>query len=1385
MLLSSKLENPRTGASFISVLFFWWLHPFLRLGYKKGLQVTDLYDVLPSDSSEELAADLLCEWNRECIVSKETGKSDPSLLKALWRTFKPELLLSGALVFVKECLIRTGQSLILGRLLRSFSDSSETSNWMFIYASALVASSTVSTLVEHTQVFRVRHLAMRVRLAVNSVLYQKSLRLSQQSQSDITIWQVINLLANDGNRFETMLEKLHFLWIAPIQILIVLPILLWTLGPSSLIGTGITLLFVPLQSCMGKIFSSLRIRAARCTDDRISKMSEILSGIRIIKMYAWEKPFVELVRMCRKDEMSAIRKSAYLAAFSLSLSQLMTKLTLFPTFLVEILTGGSLTAEKTFVTVALLNTVGVVLGDEFPEAMRYFMEGRELTIVFFPQNYLLLEEKTPPVVMRRPHINHCGVWLHKVSVRWPVPSESDRDTLSHISLSVKTGQMVAIVGPIGAGKVLSLSSHRSADNDKCDAFSQSSLLQHILGELPAASGSSKIIGRVAYSPQEPWLFGGTVRQNILCGRFYDPARYKRVVEACALHKDFDQMPRGDLTPVGERGSSLSGGQRARIGLARALYVDADIYVIDDPLSAVDPRVGNHLFQKCVVELLRHKIRIVVTHQVQHLRRADQIVILKEVEHLSRTQHVSVDSFAVIQGRIEATGPYEELKERLIDCNVTIMEEAGSQVQPTPETIELPSAAVGMSDVETLHAARRGSRSAISLRNRRVSTVAQISTSEIMDDMDLYDDESAVSGAVSSAVYWNYLRSGSGVLALGCFVVSCLITELLLVGSDYWITFWTEVEESKCTESVNNSSVSSSTTKPSVDLDTMTAVYIYSGLTCALLVFMFLRNIHFFHTCTEASVHLHNRMLNSVTFTPISFFENNPIGSILNRFSKDLSCVDETLPESFGQVISFFLSILSALVLICSTVSPWFILPLIFVVGPFFYLKHFFLKTARSLRRLEAATRSPIYSHVCSTLIGLTTLRAHQSEKAFQKMFDDKQDLHSASWYMFIAASGWFATWLDWICNVYVACVTFTCVALRGTMSGSEVGLAISSTIVMANIFEWVVRESAALEGHMISVERVIEYSQLPAENEPNGNEMDDTWPVGDIVFDQVSLCYAEDRLVLKNISFHIKANEKIGIVGRSGAGKSSIVASLFRLAEHEGHVYIDGVDTRSIDVHRLRSSLYIIPQDPVLFSGTLRSNLDRSDEYTDEALWSALDAVNLKDSISCNPAGLKTLVTEGGSNMSVGERQLICLARAILLQNRVIVLDEATANVDLKYQQEVHSLCVVDLVTNGVPFHRTDALIQQTIRDQFKDCTVLTIAHRLNTVMDSDRIMILDDGYLKEFDEPAVLLGDPESVLHNMVNQTGETNSKRLIAMAQHAHDERHKVHSAAFTAPQ
>uniref|UniRef100_A0A4W6DQW6 Cystic fibrosis transmembrane conductance regulator n=1 Tax=Lates calcarifer TaxID=8187 RepID=A0A4W6DQW6_LATCA len=1183
-----------------------WLNPLFKIGYKRRLEEDDMYDVLTEDRSDRLGQDLQRYWDLE--VQKATkDMRTPRLTKVIIRCYWKSYAVLGFFTLVEE-VIKVVQPVILGMMIQYFENYNPNDKKALYetlgYAAALSICTIGLALLHHLYFYHVQRAGMKIRVAMCHMIYKKALCLSSSAMGKTTTGQIVNLLSNDVNKFDDVTIFLHFLWVGPLQAAVVVGLLWLEIGPSCLAGMVVLMFLMPVQTLFGRLFSKFRSKTAVLTDSRIRTMNEVVSGIRIIKMYAWEKPFAALVSEVRRKEISKIMSSSYLRGLNMASFFCASKIIVFITFTLYVLLGNTISASRVFVTVSLYTAVRLTVTLFFPSAIEKLFESR--VSIRRIQEFLMLDEITKgSTALPQEEKKDASVEIQDLL---------DAPSLQNISLTLNSNQLLAVIGPVGAGK--------------------SSLLSSILGELPTEKGVLKVKGQLTYAAQQPWVFPGTIRSNILFGKELNTQKYEKVIRACALKRDLELLPDGDLTLIGDRGATLSGGQKARVNLARAVYQEADIYLLDDPLSAVDAEVGRHLFEQCICGLLKNKPRILVTHQLQYLKAADQILVLKE-------------------GHMVAKGTYMELQRSGVDFTSLLKKEEEEEQQLPP------------SDVPT--------------RSRTLSQNSVLSQSSSVQSVK--DGDQLPVGTLSllfsfsfSLHYYQY--------ALG----------------DY------------------NSTIIHNGQNITKELDTAFYLGVYGGLTAAVIVFGFMRNLLLFNVLVRCAQALHNCMFNSILRTPVRFFDINPIGRVLNRFSKDIGQLDSNLPWTFVDFIQVFLQILGVIA-VSASVIPWILIPVLPLLLIFLYLRRYFLQTSRDIKRLESTTRSPVFSHLSSSLQGLWTIRAFGAEERFQKAFDAHQDLHSE-------------------------------------LDAGSVGLALTYSITLMGMFQWGVRQSAEVENMMTSVERVVEYTEL--ENEApweTQKRPPPDWPSkGLVTFDHINFSYSSNGpLVLQDLKAMFRPKEKVGIVGRTGAGKSSLVSALFRLAEPQGKIYIDGVLTSEIGLHDLRQKMSIIPQDPVLFTGSMRKNLDPFNQHTDEELWNALQEVQLKSVVEELPGKLETVLAESGSNFSVGQRQLVCLARAILRKNRILIIDEATANVD----------------------PRTDELIQKTIRDKFRECTVLTIAHRLNTIIDSDRILVLDAGKIHAYDEPYTLLQDPECVFYKMVQQTGKQEAAALLEAAKQAFENR------------
>uniref|UniRef100_A0A452FNI3 Multidrug resistance-associated protein 4-like n=2 Tax=Capra hircus TaxID=9925 RepID=A0A452FNI3_CAPHI len=819
--------------------------------------------------------------------------------------------------------------------------------------------------------------------------------------------------------------------------------------------------------------------------------------------------------------------------------------------------------------------------------------------------------------------------------------------------------------------------------------------------MPLIQGNVNIHGRIAYVSQQPWVFPGTMRSNILFGKKYEEDRYKEVIKACDLEKHLQNLKEGDQTVIGDGGTPLSEGQKTRVSLARAVYQDADIYLLDDPLSAVDVEVSRRLFEQCICQALKDKITILVTHQLQYLKAASEIVTLENGEMVQK-------------------GPYTEfLLKSGIDSG-SLSKKKTEESEPSSKSPDQPqeSSTLSVEDVAP----------------------EDHDTEDILVILPLEDYSK---GQVGCKTYKNYFTAGAHWFIIIFLILMNIAAQVAYVLQDWWLLDWANEHDINVSRQGNETKM--------IDLNWYLVVY--SGLNVFTILFGITRSLLLFYILVQSSQILHNKMVESILSSLVLFFDRNSIGRILNRFCKDIGRMDDLLPLTFQDLIQTFLIVIG-MVIVMVAMIPWTAIPLALLGIIFFLLQLYFLNTSGNVKGLECAKQSPVFSHLASSLQGLRTIRAYKAEQKFQKLFEKCQDLHSESWFMLLTMSQCFAMCLDVVCAILVIVVAFGALILQESWTPGQIGLVLSLTLTLMRMFQWCVRQSTEVENMMMSAERVIEYTELEKEGPW---ELDFRPPVywpdnGIIAFNNVNFKYSSDGpLVLKDLTVSTESKEKVCIVGKTGAGKSSLIAALFRFSDFQGTISIDKNLTTSMGLHDLRKKMSVVPQEPVLFIGTMKENLDPFKEHKEEDLWNALEEVQLKETIQGLPGKMETELAESGSNLSVGQRQLLCLARALLRKNKILIMDEATSNVD----------------------PRTDELIRKIIHGTFVQCTVITITNRLSSVVDSDRIMVLDSGKLEEYDKPHVLLHNKSSLFYKMAQHLGETEANALIEKAKQVHFKR------------
>uniref|UniRef100_A0A8C7NBR0 Canalicular multispecific organic anion transporter 2-like n=1 Tax=Oncorhynchus kisutch TaxID=8019 RepID=A0A8C7NBR0_ONCKI len=1249
-----------------------------QTGYKNPLEAKDLWSLNKRDSSEVVVPKLLREWEAhfskpppagesnhvggesspeevEVLLSKQKDPKKPSFLRSLIKAFGPYFLIGSAFKLLQDLITFVNPQLL--KLLISFTKQKGAPTWWgYALAFLMFFAAFLQTLILHQHFQYCFVTGMRLRTSIIGAIYRKSLIITNAAKRTSTVGEIVNLMSVDAQRFMDLTTFLNMLWSAPLQIILALYFLWQNLGPSVLAGVAVMILLIPLNAAIAVRTRAYQVEQMQYKDARIKLMNEILNGIKVLKLYAWESSFKEKVLEIRQKELNVLRKTAYLGALSTmawTSAPFLVALTTFAVY-VTVDKNNILDAEKAFVSLSLFNILRFPL-NMLPQVISSIVQASvSLKRI---QDFLSHDELDPESVDRTNTATDSSVTVVNGKFTW---AKQDPPALHNINLMVPQGSLLAVVGHVGCGK--------------------SSLVSALLGEMEKMEGDISIQGSVAYVPQQAWIQNATLRDNILFGKAYNEHKYRCCLDACALTQDLEVLPGGDLTEIGEKGINLSGGQRQRVSLARALYNEADVYLLDDPLSAVDAHVAKHIFDQVIGPegALQGKTRILVTHGISFLPQVDNIVVM-------------------VEGRVSEMGSYQELlkqngafAEFLRNYS---LEDIIEEDEATGRTTCYYSTGV-FESYPTMSVALLVF----------CSTHAESDSEKKLPKVEkLIQAETAETGRVSR-VFWEYAKAVGPLLSLFiCFLYGC--QSAASIGANVWLSQWTNDAAQNVTQE---------------NVSMRVGVYAALGMAQGLLVMVSSFTLAMGNI--GAARKLHYALLDNKFHTPQSFFDTTPIGRVINRFSKDIYVIDEALPSTVLMFLGTFFSSLSTMIVIVAS-TPIFavvIAPLAFI---YIFVQRFYVATSRQLKRLESVSRSPIYSHFSETVTGSSVIRAYCRHDAFVLMSDMKVDENQKSYYPGIVSNRWLGVRIEFIGNCIVLFAALFAVIGKDKLNPGLVGLSVSYALLVTMSLNWMVRMTSDLESNIVAVERVKEYSETKTEApwEVEDKKPSPDWPSeGNVEFSDYSVRYREGlELVLKNLTVSVKGGEKIGIVGRTGAGKSSMTLCLFRLLEAAGgEITIDGVKISEIGLHDLRSKLTIIPQEPVLFSGSLRMNLDPFERYSDGEVWKALELSHLNKFVSNQPAKLELECSEGGENLSVGQRQLVCLARALLRKTRILILDEATAAIDLE----------------------TDDLIQSTIRTQFEDCTVFTIAHRLNTIMDYTRVLVLDKGQIAEFDTPTNLL---------------------------------------------
>ncbi|KAK2504236.1 hypothetical protein MC885_021604 [Smutsia gigantea] len=1236
----------------------------------------------------------------EAFLHQEGSKRGP-LLRAIWRMFRSTFLL-GTLSLIISDIFRFTVPKLLSLFLEFIGDPKAPAWQGYLLALLMFLSALLQTLFEQQHMYRLKLLQMRLQTAITGLVYRKVLALSSGSRKASAVGDVVNLVSVDVQRLTESVIYLNGLWL-PLFWIVICFVYLWQLlGPSALTAIIVFLSLLPVNFLLTKKRNHHQEEQMRQKDSRVRLTSCILRNIRTVKSHAWEGAFLDRIMCIWGQELRALKTSSLLFSVSLVSFQVSTFLVALVVFAVHTLVAkdNAMDAEKAFVTLTVLNILNKAQAF-LPFSIHSVVQAR----VSFDRlaAFLCLEEVDPGAVDSCPSKCSAGENCIRVLEGTFTWSRESPACLHRINLTVPQGCLLAVVGPVGAGK--------------------SSLLSALLGELSKVKGSVSIKGPVAYVPQEAWVRNTSLVENVCFGQELDPLWLDRVLEACALWPDVGSSPAGVHTQIGEQGMNLSGGQKQRLSLARAVYRKAAVYLLDDPLAALDAHVAQHVFNQVIGPhgLLQGTTRILVTHTLHVLPQADWIVVLED-------------------GAIAEMGSYQQLLRRkgalvgLLD-RASQPGERGGEAAPTRGTKDLRGSAGGRGPMG-------GPERPMTLVPEKDSATSEAQRRVLLDDPEgagrPTGQDSVQYGRVQAAVYLTYLRAvGIPLCLYALFLFLCQQVASFCRG--YWLSLWAD--------------------DPTVDGQQMQAAmrgWVFGLLGCLQAIGLFASMATVLLGGIRASSMLFRQLLWDVARSPTGFFEQTPIGNLLNRFSKETDIVDVDIPDKLRSLLIYAFGLLEV-ILVVTVVTPLAVVALLPLLLLYAGFQSLYVASLCQLKRFESARHSSVCSHVAETFQGGAVVRAFQAQDPFVAQNDVYVDERQRASFPRLVADRWLAASLELLGNGLVFVAAMCAVLSKAHLSAGLVGFSVSAALQVTQTLQWAVRSWTDLESSIVSVERMKDYARTPKEvidssgpgsasamsfgaptggqRHSQGSSTRPPWPHGgQIEFRDFGLRYRPELpLAVQGVSFKIHAGEKVGIAGRTGAGKSSLAGGLLRLREAaEGGVWIDGVPIADVGLHVLRSRITVIPQDPILFPGSLRMNLDMLHEHTDEAIWAALETVQLRALVASLPGQLHYECASQGDELSVGQKQLLCLARALLRKTQILILDEATAAVD----------------------PGTELQMQAALGSWFAQCTVLLIAHRLRSVMDCARVLVMDKGQVAESGSPAQLLSQ-KGLFYRLAQESG------------------------------
>ncbi|XP_038620255.1 ATP-binding cassette sub-family C member 8 isoform X2 [Tachyglossus aculeatus] len=1369
---------------------YWWMNTFIKTAHKKPIDLKAI-GKLPIAMRALTNYTLL---NEVFEAHKSKGSLDWQGSKAIWCAlgcaFGRRLVLSSTFRILADLLGFAGPLCIFGIVHHlgkenkivppqvkflgvPFVSSREFLANAYVLAILLFLALLLQRTFLQASYYVAIETGINLRGAIQAKIYNKIMHLSTSnlSMGEMTAGQICNLVAIDTNQLMWFFFLCPNLWAMPVQIIVGVILLYYILGISALIGAAVIIVLAPVQYFVATKLSQAQRSTLEYSNERLKKTNEMLRGIKLLKLYAWENIFRGRVEETRRMEMTSLRAFAIYTSISIFMNAAIPIAAVLITFVGHacFFKGADFSPAVAFASLSLFHIlvtplfllssvvrstvkalVSVQKLSEFL-ASEEIGDGQEGRAEPPGRGVASRNQAMPLKVVNRKHPARED-WKNYVGHLRRLANSTDSEdccvqvtggfftwttdgvpTLSNIAIRIPQGQLTMIVGQVGCGKSsLLLATLGEMQKISGDVLWNSSCPDSEAGEdaspekEPGADMDIRKRGPVAYASQKPWLLNATVEENITFDSPFNKQRYKAVIDACSLQPDIDILPHGDQTQIGERGINLSGGQRQRISVARALYQHTNVVFLDDPFSALDVHLSDHLMQAGILEMLRDDKRtvVLVTHKLQYLPHADWIIAMKDgtiqregtLKDIQKSETELFEHWKTLMNRQD-----QELKKET--------QPAVKRFKPTADGEEEERAFCKETSSE-----RKTLGESNGLPRSLPSRIGFLQDDEEEEEAAESEEEDNLSSVLHqrAKMPWRacgqYL-SAAGFLLLSLLLLSQLLKHLALVAIDYWLAQWTASETSQGKGNCSFDQDQDCTVGQTANALVFTVL-------CSLgIVLCLVTSIAVEWTGLKVAKELHRSLLNQIILAPMRFFETTPLGSILNRFSSDCNTIDQHIPATLECLSRSTLLCVSALAVI-SYVTPIFLIALVPLAIMCYFIQKYFRVASRDLQQLDDSTQLPLLAHFSETVEGLTTIRAFRYEARFRQKLLEYTDSNNIASLFLTAANRWLEVRMEYIgaCVVLVAAVA-SITSISNELSTGLVGLGLTYALMVSNYLNWMVRNLADMEIQLGAVKRINGLLKTEPENYAGllaPSLIPQNWPdQGKIQIQNLSVRYDSSlKPVLKHVNAHIAPGQKVGICGRTGSGKSSFSLAFFRMVDmFEGRIIIDGIDIAKLPLQTLRSRLSIILQDPVLFSGTIRFNLDPEKKCTDSNLWEALEIAQLKPVVKALPGGLDATVTEGGENFSQGQRQLFCLARAFVRKTSIFIMDEATASIDMA----------------------TENILQKVVMTAFADRTVVTIAHRVHTILNADLVIVMKRGVILEYDKPEALLGREDSIFASFV----------------------------------